>query len=418
MPKITPYLIQHVQLHEQNLAHISHPEAGNRHYYVFWWHNIPLGHFFIEEKGCTDFSKAILEMIASTLKAYGGNNKQVQQIDEAAKSQDFHVFFSLMEKILTPYRAVNIPEEVDISVVICTRNRSKSLKNCLNSLKKQICRPREIIVVDNAPTDDRTKVVTQAFGAVIYCKEARPGLDIARNTGARLAKSSIVAYTDDDVSVDDLWCYRVWESFLKEDIDAMTGLVIASSLETESQQIFEKNWGFNKGYEDIHFNSDFIYKSSGIPKVWQIGAGANMAFRKKALEVVDYFDIRLDVGAAGCSGDSEIWFRMLANNMNIFYNPRAIVYHAHRRELKELHKQLFNYMRGHSASVLIQHDQNNEIGYKKYLYLDLIRYYLFLLRTGFPNYNFRYRTLWSEFKGIKSGIRFYRKNKNKPSIAP
>jgi hypothetical protein len=51
----------------------------------------------------------------------------------------------------------------------------------------------------------------------------------------------------------------------------MTGLVLASSLETESQQIFEKNWGFNKGYQDIYFNN--ISKSVTAPKVWDIGAG-------------------------------------------------------------------------------------------------------------------------------------------------
>ncbi|MDT0643089.1 glycosyltransferase [Zunongwangia sp. F363] len=417
MPTIAPYLIHHVQLNEQDIAHLPNPEPGNRYYFVFWWYSIPLGHLYIEEKGCEDFLEAILDMMASTLKAYGGK-EQVEQIAAAANSREIQALLNLTEQILSPYITKNIPGEVDISVVICTRNRSESLKHCLESLNKQVCRPREIIVVDNAPTDDRTKLATEAFNTVTYCKEARPGLDIARNTGARLAKSSIVAYTDDDVSVDVLWCYRVWESFLQENTDAMTGLVIASSLETESQQIFEKNWGFNKGYEDIHFNSDFIYKSSGAPKVWQIGAGANMAFKKKALEVVGYFDIRLDVGAAGCSGDSEIWFRMLAKNMNIHYNPRAIVYHAHRKELKELHKQLFNYMRGHSASVLIQHDQNKEIGYKKYLYLELMRYYLFLLRNGFPKYSFRYRTLWSEFKGINSGIRFYRKNRKRPSIVP
>jgi hypothetical protein len=44
-------------------------------------------------------------------------------------------------------------------------------------------------------------------------------------------------------------------------------------LETESQQIFEKNWGFNKGYQDIYFNNDFISKSVTAPKVWDIGAG-------------------------------------------------------------------------------------------------------------------------------------------------
>jgi hypothetical protein len=35
--------------------------------------------------------------------------------------------------------------------------------------------------------------------------------------------------------------------FLQENIDAMTGLVLASSLETESQQIFEKNWDLTRG---------------------------------------------------------------------------------------------------------------------------------------------------------------------------
>jgi hypothetical protein len=60
--------------------------------------------------------------------------------------------------------------------------------------------------------------------------------------------------------------------------------------------------GFNKGYQDIYFNNDFLFKSVTAPKVWDIGAGANMAFRKSAIESVNYFDDRLDVGAAGCSG--------------------------------------------------------------------------------------------------------------------
>ncbi len=323
-----------------------------------------------------------------------------------------------MDEILSPYRSLNIPDEVDVSVVICTRNRSESLKKCLDSLSKQICKPREIIVVDNAPSDDSTKSAVALYPSVSYHNEPRPGLDIARNTGARLASFPIVAYTDDDVWVDRLWAFRIWETFLQADIDAMTGLVIASSLETVSQQLFEKHWGFNKGYRDIHFTGDFILKAPGAPKVWDIGAGANMAFRKKAIEQVNYFDDRLDVGAAGCSGDSEIWFRMLANNMAIHYNPRAYVFHEHRKEMAQLHKQLFGYMRGHSASVLIQHAQNKAVGYKKYLYFKLPKYYLSLLLSGFPNYGFRYQTLWSEIKGLISGIRFYHNHKHKPPSTP
>jgi len=416
MHKINPYLIRHVQLKTQDISIITTLEVDKSYYFVFWWLNIPLGHLYVEKGDHVDFTKKMFEVIVPTLKKYYDNDQHINDIINAYKNKDFLKFSMLIEKTVSPYLLNEIPENVDISVVICTRNRSESLKNTLESLNSQVCKPGEIIVVDNAPTDDSTKLVVESYENVNYYKEPRPGLDIARNSGARAAKYPVVAYTDDDVMVDAMWSYRIWETFLEENIHAMTGLVIASSLETESQQIFEKKWGFNKGYQDIYFNKDFVNNPSSVPRVWDIGAGANMAFRKSAIEEVNYFDDRLDVGAAGCSGDSEIWFRILSKNMSIHYNPRAVVYHEHRKEIKQLHKQLFGYMRGHSASVLIQHDQNKKAGYKKYLYFEIPRYYFFLIRQGFPNYKFRYQTLWSEIKGLISGIIFYYKNRKQPPL--
>ena len=416
MFEITPYQIYHVQLKTQGISVITTLEVDKSYYFVFWWLKIPLGDLYIDKGDDVDFTKKMFEAIIPTLKKYGNSDHDINDIAKAYNNKDFLNFSELIEKILSPYLLIEIPEKVDISVVVCTRNRSESLKNCLESLNSQTCMPNEIIVVDNAPSDDSTRLVVESYENVTYYKESLPGLDIARNSGARVANCPIVAYTDDDVMVDTLWSYRIWETFLNKTIHAMTGLVIASSLETESQQIFEKNWGFNKGYQDIYFSKEFISTISTMPKVWEIGAGANMAFRKSAIESVNYFDDRLDVGAAGCSGDSEIWFRILSKNMSIHYNPRVFVYHDHRKEMKQLHKQLFGYMRGHAASVLIQHNQNKKIGYKKYLYYDIPRYYFFLIRAGFPNYNFRYQTLWSEIRGLISGVRFYNKNKHKPPL--
>jgi len=90
----------------------------------------------------------------------------------------------------------------------------------------------------------------------------------------------------------------------------------------------------------------------GVP-VWEIGAGANMAFRKSIFDLVGYFDERLDVGASGCSGDSEFWYRILAEGWNCFYQPKAYVYHQHREEAKDLNHQLFSYMRGQVSSLLV-----------------------------------------------------------------
>jgi cellulose synthase/poly-beta-1,6-N-acetylglucosamine synthase-like glycosyltransferase len=253
------------------------------------------------------------------------------------------------------------------------------------------------------------------YDSVSYILEPKAGLDFARNTGVKSSRFPIIAFVDDDVKVHPLWSYRIWETFQDTDIAAMTGLIISFSLETESQQIFEKHWGFNKGYKEISFNKAFIQVKP--PRVWDIGAGANMAFRKVVIEQADYFDERLGAGASGCGDDSEMWYKILLNGHIIKYNPRAISFHEHRKDMESLHKQLFSYMRGHVAASLLQHKYYPKAGYKKYVFYDIPRYYLLLARIGFPNYHFRYSTLWSEFKGISSGFRFYLKNRKRPRIS-
>jgi GT2 family glycosyltransferase len=267
-------------------------------------------------------------------------------------------------------------------------------------------------VIDNAPQNDATREVVSEFKEVIYVREPRPGLDIARNTGAKTAKHPILAYTDDDVSVHPHWAYHIWQTFKDPKVAAMTGLVIAAELATEAQYIFEKHWSFNRGYTDKLYDTEFFRKTLRKgPPVWNIGAGANMAFRKEVFEETGYFDELLDVGAAGCNGDSEMWYRILKHGHTIHYNPRAVAFHEHRKEIAGLKKQLFYYMRGYTAAALLQQQQLRQAGYAKQIFWVLPRHYLRLLRSGFPHYSYRYRTIAAEMLGILSGLAYYIKNK-------
>ncbi len=305
-----------------------------------------------------------------------------------------------------------LPQTCDVSVVICTRNRPGYLKNCLESLQHQRCHPREIIVVDNGSFTDETQKVASRFNAQ-YIREDIPGLDVARNTGARAATASIVAYTDDDTLPDTFWIYRVFETFHDPKVAAMTGLVIAASLDTEAEVIFEKFWPFNRGYFHRIFDDQFFRASLDKgPPVWEIGAGANMAFRKEIFEEVGYFDERLDVGAAGCSGDSELWYRTLACGLTIQYNPMAVVHHYHRNSIPGLQKQLYSYMRGFTVAILIQHQRFGHRGNLQRLFRVLPFYYMRLLKKGFPHYDFQYKTVFSELKGILSGFFYYLRHRN------
>lgn len=389
---VYPFKIIHIQVEAYPAFIPSSDEYGR--YFVFWWNDIPVGDLYVNKGEKYDqkvFNQQIQERTAGAFSKYDSA--------ELKKYKD---------------QQYKIPATADISVIICTRNRTADLKNCLDHLKNQKCKPSEIIVVDNAPTDNSTEQLVKDYPDVTYCKEPRPGLDIARNTGAKMAASSVVAYTDDDVQPHPMWLFYVNESFNDPKIMAMTGLVIAAELETESQQIFEKHWSFNRGYTDKYYGAEFFngHLRSG-PPVWDIGAGANMAFRKSIFSEAGYFDERLDVGAAGCNGDSEMWFRILAMGGTIHYNPRAVTFHKHRKEISQLKRQIFYYMRGFAAAAMIQQQHDKRVSYSKHLFSNLPKFYLRKTIRHFPSYPFRYRTIFKEMGGLLSGILYYRKHRGK-----
>ena len=296
------------------------------------------------------------------------------------------------------------------TVVICTRDRPAELANCLQSLKHQSLRPERIIVVDNASRDGQTRIAAEAAG-VDYVLEPRPGLDIARNTGARRAAGDIVAYTDDDVLLHPRWLERLVASFDRPDVMAVAGLVLPAELATDAQWQFERFWSFARGYRRIDYGTEFFSgdRTRGCP-AWEIGAGASMAIRRECFALVGYFDERLDVGAAGCSGDSEYWHRILSRGHTCRYEPTSVAFHVHRRDLDGFERQIFAYMRGHAAALLVQFERTGNLGNLRRILLTLPSWYLgrgvkWLLRSGTE----RDRTLPTEITGFLSGIWYYLK---------
>jgi len=114
------------------------------------------------------------------------------------------------------------------------------------------------------------------------------------------------------------------------------------------------------------------------------------------------------VGAAGCSGDSEMWYRILARGWKCLYQPTAVVYHYHRREMGDLHHQIYSYMRGHVAALLIQFEKHRHWGNVRRILVSLPWYYAALaLKGAFNGFSGRKYTLPNEIRGCLSGIRFY-----------
>ena len=410
---ISKYIIHHLDLSTEVQPIVDAKDPA--HYCVFWYRSIPLGEaylFFKEPISAFTFWQECIKAISPALTRFALQHPHyLPHLPplEPGLADIQRVCRQLLDS-LHPAEQRN----ADISVVICTRNRAGHLGNCLEFLKNQYCQPREIIVVDNASLTEDTRLVAEAYN-VRYIREDRAGLDIARNTGARAARGAIVAYTDDDTRPDKYWIYRINETFSDPAIAAMTGLVIAASLQTEAEVIFEKFWPFNRGYVEKRYDELFFHaKLNSGPPVWEIGAGANMAFRKNIFSETGYFDERLDVGAAGCNGDSELWYRILAAGFIIQYNPLAVVYHCHRDSLYGLRRQLYSYMRGFTVAILIQYQRFGHRGNLKHLKRVLL-WYARLLKKGFPHYRFQYSTLFAEVKGVFSGLIYFLRHRNTDS---
>lgn len=261
-----------------------------------------------------------------------------------------------------------------ISVVICTRNRPDLLRRCLTSLALQERAPLETLVVDNDPDSGITRPVVDAFTGAEYVAEATPGLSPARNAGVLNARGDVIAFTDDDVRVHRGWVAALTRIFEEDALAATTGLILPDALDTPAQLAFQLN-GEGWGFRPLTFDSAFFDATNriGVP-VWRIGAGANMAFRRRVFCDVGLFDERLGAGRSGCSEDSELWYRLLVAGESIRYDPSAVVFHTHRERSGELRDQMYAYMKGHVTALMIQ--QSAHGGGNLYrLFLELPFYY-------------------------------------------
>jgi glycosyltransferase involved in cell wall biosynthesis len=243
-----------------------------------------------------------------------------------------------------------------VTVAICTRDRPEALLRCLESLAGLEYPAHEVLVVDNAPSTEATRLLVEGRRAgVRYVREPRPGLDWARNRAIAEATGAVVAFTDDDVVVDPSWVRVIACAFASdESVAAVTGLVLPAELETEAQILFERYRSFGRGLQRRRVAAP---RGAAVAHRYGLagdyGTGANMSYRRDLFERVGGFDQALDVGTpARGGGDLEMFFRVLKEGHALVYEPSAVVRHHHRRTLAELRDQIRDHGIGFSAYVV------------------------------------------------------------------
>lgn len=241
---------------------------------------------------------------------------------------------------------------MDLTVIICSWNRAKSLRIVLESLEKCVVPSSiawEILVIDNNSTDD-TRAVCAEFiqkspARFRYLFEPKQGKTHALNAGIALAQGEIIALTDDDLTVDPNWVKGIYEIFKEFDCAAVGGRIVPV-------------WDFPKP-RWITFDGPFRHPAYGgivnfdkgdLPcEVTSTLTGANMAVRKEVFAKHGPYrpDLNRITDLLG-GEDTEYCRRLLKAGERLMYAPNAIVYHPverHRATWRYMQSMAFHYGR-------------------------------------------------------------------------
>ncbi len=138
---------------------------------------------------------------------------------------------------------------LSISVAVVTADRPRQLRRCLESIAGLSRPPEELVVVDGG-RDASARPVVGEFGcgfAVRYFRGESRGVAALRNVAVRAAAGDIIAFLDDDATVDPGWLDRLERAFLRDPEIGLAGGAILNMDCGRSDSV----WRFMQAVEKI-----------------------------------------------------------------------------------------------------------------------------------------------------------------------
>ncbi len=229
----------------------------------------------------------------------------------------------------------NVPATPMISVVVCTCNGGRTLRECLEALGRQRHPHFEIIVVDDGSTDG-VQEIARSFAQVRCLRQEHSGLSVARNLGARAAMGDIIAYTDDDCMADEDWLSHLALGFDDPQWVAAGGPNIPPPTKNRTEVMVAAAPG---GPSHVLLHDE---EAEHLP-------GCNLAIRCSALEAVGGF--RAPFRVAG--DDVDICWRLREAGGRLRFVPGAMVWHHRRGSVLSYFRQQSGY--GYAEALLVKH---------------------------------------------------------------
>jgi GT2 family glycosyltransferase len=252
-----------------------------------------------------------------------------------------------LKEVSNAFKNVPLPTHAElpsISVVVCTLNGAKTIRDTFEGLKKVDYPDFEVILVDDGSTDSSIEIAADYDVRVISTPNR--GLSAARNTGMEEANGDIVVYLDDDAWPDRNWLRYIADAFLTHDYAAVGGPNISPPNTGDIADCVNNAPG-----GPVHVLLDDQH-AEHIP-------GCNMAFRRSRLLELGGFDPQFR--AAG--DDVDLCWRVLEQGWTIGFAPAAMVWHHRRKSIRGYWKQQRGYGKAEALLERKWPEKYNTVGH-------------------------------------------------------
>lgn len=209
-----------------------------------------------------------------------------------------------------------------VSVIIPNWNGANHLVECLDSLLVQTYEHVEVIVVDNASTDNSLSLMETYSSVKVLPQESNLGFTGACNIGIRAAVGGILVLLNNDTAVDPGWVEFIVMAF---DLNPKIGIV-ASKMLLYDQRDTLHTAGDYVSLDGLAHNRGVWQKDTGQydHKAYVFSAcGGSAAYRRTMLDVVGL----LDEDFFFSFEDVDLAWRACLLGWRCLYAPQAVIYH-------------------------------------------------------------------------------------------
>ena len=246
-----------------------------------------------------------------------------------------------------------------VSIVIPVFNKAPLTYQCLRSLIERTPAGRyEVIVVDNASSDDTPRLLAHVQGLRVIRNEENRGFVDACNQGAAAARAPAVLFLNNDTVVFPDWLPPMLDTLADPSVGAVGAQLVypTGSLQEAGAIVWRDGSGWNYGRGEDRHDPAYQY----VREV-DYCSGAGLLVRRDLFERLGGFDRRY---APAYYEDTDLCFEVRRLGARVVYQPRARIVHlegatagtdpsAGVKRFQEINRQKF--IDKHAAALALQH---------------------------------------------------------------